>query len=106
MPWIHILDMVKGILFLLDTPHAHGEFNLTAPHPVTNDVFSQSLASAVRRPLFFYTPKWVFKLALGEASCLLFDSIRAKPKKLTELGFNFTYSRLDPAIKALLTRAV
>lgn len=104
MPWIHILDMVKGILFLLDTPHASGYFNFSAPHPITNAEFSKCLASTMKRPLFLVTPKWFFKLVIGEATCLLFDSIRAKPKRLTELGFNFTYSRLEPAIKSLLQR--
>jgi uncharacterized protein (TIGR01777 family) len=104
MPWIHILDMVRGILFLLETEHAHGDFNFSAPHPVTNKEFSKTLATSVHRPLLLVTPKWFFSLVLGEASCLLFDSIRAKPKRLTELGFNFTYSRLDPALRSLLQR--
>ncbi|MEF1174183.1 DUF1731 domain-containing protein, partial [Vibrio sinaloensis] len=44
----------------------------------------------------------VLKLAMGESSTLLFDSLRAKPKKLTELGFRFSYSRIEPALKNLL----
>ncbi len=104
MPWIHILDMVKGLLFLLDTPHASGYFNFSAPHPIANAEFSKCLASTIHRPLLLATPKWFFNLVMGESSCLLFDSIRAKPKRLTELGFNFTYSRLEPAMKALLQR--
>ncbi len=103
MPWIHILDMVKGIRFLLETPYASGEFNFSAPHPVTNKEFSKTLASTIRRPMFLITPQWVMNIALGEASCLLFDSIQCKPKRLTELGFNFTYPRLQPALKDLLS---
>lgn len=102
MPWIHMLDMVKGIKYLLETPHAHGEFNLSAPHPVSNKQFSQTLAKTLKRPHILRTPKWVMKVAMGESSALLFDSIRAKPKKLTELGFHFTYSRIEPALKNLL----
>lgn len=102
MPWIHLLDMVRGILFLLDTQHASGYFNFSAPHPVTNAEFSKILAASLHRPLFLSTPKWFFKFLMGESSVLLFDSIRAKPKKLTELGFNFTYPRLEPALKTLL----
>lgn len=102
MPWIHILDMVRAISYLLKTPHAHGEFNLCAPHPVPNKLFSKSLAKALRRPHLLFTPKWMIKLLMGEASCLLFDSIRSKPKKLTELGFIFSYSRIEPALKNLL----
>ncbi len=102
MPWIHILDMIKGIQFLLNTPHASGEFNFSAPHPVTNKEFSKTLASAIHRPMFLITPKWLFNIVLGEASCLLFDSVQCKPKRLTALGFNFTYPRLQPALRDLL----
>ncbi|WCE30504.1 TIGR01777 family oxidoreductase [Vibrio sp. SCSIO 43137] len=101
MPWIHIQDMVRGIVYLLETPHAKGHFNFNAPHPVTNKHFSRTLARTLRRPLFMVTPKWLFTLAMGEASCLLFDSIHSKPKRLTELGFHFNYSRLEPALSNL-----
>ncbi|WP_114767701.1 TIGR01777 family oxidoreductase [Vibrio rhodolitus] len=102
MPWIHKLDMVRGIIYLLETEHAHGDFNLCAPHPVMNRHFSRTLARTLKRPHFLFTPKWTIKILMGESSVLLFDSIRAKPKKLTELGFRFSYSRLEPALKNLL----
>ena len=102
MPWIHIQDMIRGISYLLETPHARGYFNFTAPHPVQNRDFSRTLAKTLRRPHLPFTPKWALQLIMGEASSLLFDSIRAKPKHLTELGFHFNYSRLEPALKNLL----
>lgn len=102
LPWIHLLDMVRGIVYLLDTEHANGAFNLCAPHPVTNRHFSGTLARRLHRPHVLFTPKWVMKVMMGESAVLLFDSIRAKPKKLTELGFIFSYSRLEPALKNLL----
>ncbi|MGP8306567.1 TIGR01777 family oxidoreductase [Vibrio sp. YIC-376] len=102
MPWIHILDMVRAIMYLLNTPHAHGAFNMCAPHPVTNRIFSATLAKTLKRPHILFTPKWVMETVMGESACLLFDSIRAKPKKLTELDFQFTYSRIEPALKHLL----
>ncbi|CAM4307026.1 TIGR01777 family oxidoreductase [Vibrio agarivorans] len=105
MPWIHMLDMVRAIVFLLETDHAHGAFNLSSPHPVTNKQFSQQLAKTLKRPHVLFTPKWALSMAMGESACLLFDSIRAKPKKLTELGYVFSYSRLEPALRNLLQHA-
>ncbi|CCO46487.1 putative Sugar nucleotide epimerase [Vibrio nigripulchritudo SOn1] len=102
MPWIHLQDMVRAIMYLLETEHARGAFNLCAPHPVQNQMFSKTLAKVLNRPHVLFTPKWLMQAALGEASSLLFDSIRAKPKHLTELGFNFTFSRLEPALKNIL----
>lgn len=100
--WIHLLDMVRGIIYLIETEHAHGEFNLCAPHPVTNKQFSQTLAKSLKRPHLLFTPKWILNIVMGESAVLLFDSLRAKPKKLTELGFRFSYSRIEPAMKNLL----
>ena len=102
MPWIHMTDMIRAILYLLETSHASGIFNLTAPHPVTNHHFSQTLAKTLKRPHFLFTPKPLIKLMLGESASLLLDSTRCKPKKLTELGFHFHYSRIEPAFKNLL----
>jgi len=102
MPWIHMTDMVQAILFLLNTEHAQGVFNMCAPHPATNVQFSRSLAAALNRPHILFTPKWAIKLLMGESSELVLDSIRAKPKKLTELGFQFQFSRIKPALTNLL----
>ncbi|HAS6347886.1 TIGR01777 family oxidoreductase [Vibrio sp. IRLE0018] len=102
LPWIHLQDMVRAIVFLLETPHAQGVYNLCAPHPVSNREFSQTLAKTLKRPHLLSTPKWLMTLAMGESSCLLFDSIRAKPKRLTEIGFTFLFSRVEPALKNIL----
>ena len=80
MPWIHIEDMVRGILFLLDTPEAEGPFNMVAPKAVDSRAFSKSLGRAVKRPTFFSAPGFVLKLMLGEASTL--SSGRAAPDLL------------------------
>lgn len=102
MPWIHIQDMVRGIQFLIESDQATGIFNLTAPHPVPNKEFSQTLAKALSRPHFLFTPRLMMKIVMGESSCLLFDSVNAKPVRLTEMGFKFTYSRLQPALQQIL----
>lgn len=101
-PWIHLQDMVDAIVFLLQNPSASGAFNLTAPEPVTNKVFSQSLAKALRRPHFLFTPAFVLKVVLGEASSLLLEGQRAVPQKLEALGFDFSYRDIDSALKAIV----
>ncbi len=103
MPWIHRLDMVRGILFLLETKQAQGVFNFCAPHPVQNRDFMKALTGILHKPLFLAPPQSFFTLLMGESSHLLFDSIRAKPKHLTDLGFHFSFSRIEPALKHLFT---
>lgn len=102
MAWIHMQDMVQAIMYLLEHPKAQGPFNLCAPHPVTNREFSKTLAQTLSRPHVLFTPKWLIRLLMGESADLLCDSTCAKPKRLTEIGFQFTYPRLKPALKQLL----
>lgn len=101
MPWIHLQDAARAIAYLINHNQASGVFNLCAPHPVTNLVFTEALAKTLKRPAIITTPKWVMNLIMGESSQLLFDSVRAKPKHLTELGFLFTFSHLEPALKQI-----
>lgn len=101
-PWIHMIDMVRAIVYLLEHGRASGPFNMAAPHPVTNKVFSQCLARTLKRPHILFTPAFAIKLAMGESSELLLDSLRAKPKKLSDLGFQFHFCRIEPALKHLI----
>ena len=69
-PWIHIDDMVGGILHLLQDKNAQGVFNFTAPHPVTNRTFSKTLAETLHRPHVLFTPSMILKFILGSpANC-------------------------------------
>ncbi|MFV0575585.1 MAG: TIGR01777 family oxidoreductase [Vibrio sp.] len=101
MPWIHLQDAARAIAFLANHSKAHGIFNLCAPHPVSNADFTKALAKTIKRPAIFTMPKWLMSMMMGESSILLFDSVRAKPKHLTELGFTFAFSHLEPALKQI-----
>lgn len=95
--WIHIRDMVSGILFLLSTLDAEGIFNLTAPSPETNKIFSKKLASAMSRPCMFRLPNIILKTFLGEMATMVVDGQRVFPDNLIKHGFNFKYDNLENA---------
>lgn len=105
MPWIHIQDMVEGIRFLLTTPRLSGPFNMIAPYPVRNELFTALLASALGRPHFFRTPALVIKLLMGESSVLILGGQHALPKKLENAGYLFKYSMLGQALENLYPKA-
>lgn len=102
MSWIHIDDMVKLIVFLLEHAKLSGPFNATAPNPVSNEVFSKTLARTLRRPCLFRVPEIALKLAMGEMSELLIHGQAVVPEKLTQAGFEFRYPKLDAALEALM----
>ncbi|MGL5337041.1 MAG: TIGR01777 family oxidoreductase, partial [Enterovibrio sp.] len=55
-PWIHIDDAVAALLFLLQHDDLQGAFNICSSMPVTNEVFSQTLARQLKRPHIFPIP--------------------------------------------------
>jgi len=102
MPWIHIDDMVNGILFLINNDELQGPFHMTAPHPVSNKEFSQSLAECLHRPCLLPVPEFVLRLVMGEMADLLVYGQNVIPQRLLDLGFHFEYPKLKPALENLL----
>ncbi|MFH7526147.1 TIGR01777 family oxidoreductase [Aeromonas enteropelogenes] len=102
MSWIHVQDLVRAILFLLEHGECDGIFNGTAPHPVSNREFSQALAHTLRRPHLFFVPAALLRLMMGEASDLLLTGQHVLPARLQQAGFHFTYPELPQALTNLL----
>ena len=100
MPWIHVGDLVGGMLHMLDTDFA-GPVNATAPEPERNADFTRQLAKALHRPAVMHAPAWALKLGLGGFADALLASQRGVPKVLLEQGFRFRYPTLDQALDEL-----
>ncbi len=98
MSWIHVTDLVGLFLHVLKTSKLDGPINGTAPNPVTNSVFTSTLAKALSRPAFLPAPAFALKLALGELSALLLQSQRVLPDKALAQGFSFGFPFLDGAL--------
>ncbi|MCJ7714930.1 MAG: TIGR01777 family oxidoreductase, partial [Anaerolineales bacterium] len=98
MSWVHIHDVVNSIQFLVENLQAQGAYNLTAPNPVINQQFAQSLGKSLRKPAWFPVPEFILKFALGESATLALDGRQVFPKRLLEAGYQFEYSSLQPAL--------
>jgi uncharacterized protein (TIGR01777 family) len=97
LAWIHIDDMVNGILWLLDND-LRGPFNMVAPYPVRNEQFAHALGHALHRPAILRVPATVIRLMMGEASVLVLGGQRALPKRLEAAGFAFRWYELEEAL--------
>ncbi|EIC84909.1 TIGR01777 family oxidoreductase [Serratia sp. M24T3] len=104
MPWIHIDDMVNGIIFLLNHETLNGPFNMVAPYPIRNDQFSALLGELLHRPSFMRVPAGVVRLLMGESAVLVLGGQRAIPQRLEDAGFEFKYSELKPALEDVLDK--
>ena len=100
--WIHIQDTVKSIQFLINDPRHQGFYNLTAPNPETNQVFSRLVGHTLGRPVWLPIPSWVLKIALGEASTLALDGRPVYPARLLSAGYPFRYPDLENCLQDLL----
>ena len=103
MAWIHIEDAVNLILFAANYAAIRGAVNATAPHPVTNEEFTDRLALALHRPAILPVPAFALKLAFGEMSEMVLASQRVLPTVAKSAGFRFQYQELHPALENLLS---
>ena len=101
--WVSIDDEVGAIIHLL-TSQISGAVNITAPHPVTQGEFAQTLARVLSRPAFLPIPSFGPKILLGAelADNLLFTGQRVLPAALSADGFTFRHRELEPALRELL----
>lgn len=102
MSWIHRLDLIEMIRWIVETPAVSGPVNATAPHPVTNRQFSKALGRALRRPSLFPVPGFALKLMLGEmAGPLLLEGQRVLPRKAEAHAYHFRYPEIDIAMRGI-----
>ncbi len=105
MPWIHMEDAVRALLFAIDSDTLSGPVNVVAPNPVTMDEFSQTLGCALHRPCLFRVPSFAAKLALGERSRAVLTGQRALPAKLDAANFAFLFPTIRCALEDLFGEA-
>jgi uncharacterized protein (TIGR01777 family) len=104
LPWIHIDDLTRAILFLINNKNLEGGVNLVSPQAITISQFSHALAKTLHRPCLFKFPSFLLKIILGEMSILMLASCKVFPEKLMTAGFQFEYADLNKALKALLQK--
>ncbi len=103
LPWIHIEDVVRAIIFLMEHDELEGAFNLSNPNPVQNQQFYHELADVIHRPCLLPVPAFSLRAMFGEmANELILVSQRIIPERLLEAGFQFEYPRSKEALQDLL----
>ncbi len=101
-PWIHVDDLVRAILFALDTPQVRGPVNVSVPDPPRQRDFARALGRALGRSARFGVPAFALRLVLGQKADILLASQRMVPSALRSHGFHFDHANLDLALADLL----
>lgn len=103
MSWIHRQDWIAIAQAMITDKTMRGAYNATAPNPVTNSEFTETLAHCLKRPALLPVPAWLLKLLLGEMSELVLGSQRVVPERLLAQGFKFRYTDLAGALNQALS---
>jgi len=102
MSWIHLDDICRLFMAMLEDVAWRGTYNAVAPNPVTNKEFTETLAEVLHRPLILpKVPAFGLKLAMGEMSEIVLASQRVSAAKVLAQGFTFEYPQLRGALEAL-----
>jgi hypothetical protein len=101
--WIHIEDLFRAYVWVLEDASREGVYNLTAPHPVTNKEMTKALGVALNRPAFLPVPTFALKLKFGEGAVILLEGQKVYPKHLLDEGFSFFYPQINQAFEAVVS---
>ncbi|MCB0705958.1 MAG: TIGR01777 family oxidoreductase [Saprospiraceae bacterium] len=105
--WIHIQDLCRMFLHLLEQESLSGSFNGVAPNPVRMKSLVAGIREAVGIPgLMLPIPEFLMRIPMGEMADVLFTSARVSSKKVEDTGFNFAFPALQPALKDILQRRI
>ncbi|WP_298406563.1 TIGR01777 family oxidoreductase [uncultured Chloroflexus sp.] len=101
-PWIHPADEVGLIRFALENERVRGPLNAAAPNALANRDFAAVLGKVLGSPSWLPVPEFSLRLALGEMADLVVNGQNAVPRKALDLGYQFQFPTLEPALRDLL----
>jgi len=102
--WIHMADLLAMLVWLLENENTAGEYNGTAPTPVSNRELGTTLGRVLHRPAIMPLPGVVLRLMLGEVAELVLGGQHVTPGRAVAEGFSFRFPTLEPALRDLLDR--
>jgi len=91
--------LIGIILYCIEHKNLKGAVNATAPHPVTNRIFTKTLGKVLKRPTVFLVPAVAVKLLMGEMGKeLLLAGKKVLPVNILDAGYQFQYEDLETAL--------
>lgn len=103
-PFIHIEDLKRAYVHIIQNENLEGIFNLVAPELINNSVFTKTLASTLHRPAFFDVPKFVIELLFGDGATVLTKGQKVIPQRLLDSGFEFQFKTAKDTLNDLVRR--
>jgi uncharacterized protein len=103
MSWIHMDDLVRIYLHVINDDRLYGPFNAVSPKPVSNKELVVKLAKQIKGSFFvpLHIPNFALRLALGEMSIEVLKSATVSCDKIRKAGFNFVFPSIESALHEL-----
>ena len=106
--WIHDVDFIRAVEFLITHQELEGVVNISSPCPVTNSSFMSCLRRAwCTSYIGLPSPKWMLAIGaffLRTETELILKSRRVVPRRLTDAGFEFHFPNWRSACTDLVHR--
>ena len=102
--WIHEKDLVRLFLFAIQNEQIKGIYNAVAPNPEKMYDFAKAMNAQSKLPwrMVWSIPRTLLTTAMGEMSTVLTHSTRVSAEKIMRAGFQFTFKKMDEALKNLI----
>ena len=105
--WIHYLDFIRAVEFLIAHEELDGPINLCAPNPLPNREFMRVLREAWGTPIGLPAANWMLDIGavfLRTETELILKSRRVIPGRLLNAGFEFQFPDWPGAARDLVRR--
>jgi NAD dependent epimerase/dehydratase family enzyme len=103
--WIHYLDFIRSIEFLMAHGEISGPVNIAAPNPLPNREFMRTLRQAWGTRVGLPAPQPLLELGallMRTESELILKSRRVVPGRLLQAGFEFRFLEWPQAARNLV----
>ena len=105
--WIHDVDFMRAIDFLIEREDLAGVVNLASPEPLPNREFLRVLREEWGARVGLPNPEWLIELGalfMRTESELVLKSRRVAPGRLVDAGFQFSFPDWPSACRDLVAR--
>lgn len=101
MSWIHVEDLGRLILHILQNDQCRGVYNAVAPFPVSQYLLLKVLGQRLLRPLWTWIPGPVLRLMLGGMADTVLHSQKVSNERIQSTGFRCRYPSITEALQSL-----
>ncbi|MES2796304.1 MAG: TIGR01777 family oxidoreductase [Bacteroidota bacterium] len=99
--WIDLEDLCNLFVFAIENPQMNGAYNAVAPNPVSNKIFTETIAKILNRPVWpINIPIFLLKIVLGEMAMVVTGNCEVKNKRIAEeTDFKYQFTHLEPCLQ-------